>query len=69
MRTETKRKPTGYIATCQCGVLVGAIDLINSERKDAGKVLGNWVANGCLLTPKFDSMWSAYVKPCQCETK
>ena len=36
-----KLKPNGYIAICQCGKTVGAIDLNRTDRKDSGKVLGN----------------------------
>lgn len=61
-----KKKPRGYFAVCQCGVNVGAIDLIRTERKDAGKILGQWVHDGCVLQPMF-SDHSVYIEPCKCE--
>ena len=38
-----KRRPTGFVATCQCGVAIGAMDINRTERADAGRLL----ANGC----------------------
>ncbi len=62
----TKRKPTGYIATCQCGEIVGAIDLNRTTRKEASNILGQWLANGCLLTPRFNPPWSISLGACKC---
>ena len=62
-----KKKPTGYLAVCQCKVVIGAIDLNRTERREAGKILGEWVANGCTLKPKFDSSWQTTCSPCICE--
>jgi len=64
-----KRKPTGFVATCQCGVVVGAIDTIRADRKDAGQILGKWLADGCTVAPRFDGTWSAEVKVCQCASE
>lgn len=62
-----KRKPNGYIGQCQCGEIVGAVDLDRMERKDLGKLLGLWIFNGYTLIPQFDSCWSAQVTSCKCE--
>ncbi len=61
-----KRKPTGYIAICQCGNIVGAIDLDRSDRQDAGKTLGLWVSEGHTLEPRFGSEWSETITGCKC---
>ncbi len=61
-----KRKPTGYVATCRCGEIVGAIDLTRTPRKEASFILGQWVANGCTLTPRFNETWSAWTVGCKC---
>ncbi|EOD9553496.1 hypothetical protein ACJ7RV_002620 [Vibrio parahaemolyticus] len=59
-------KPNGYIAICQCGKTVGAIDLNLTERKEAGKILGKWIADGCELKPRFAATWRADISPCKC---
>jgi hypothetical protein len=63
-----KLKPKGFIAICQCENIVGAMDYESTERKDAGKLLGEWIHNGCTIKPMFLSSWSASVKPCECES-
>ena len=65
----SRRKPTGYVATCQCGLVVGAIDLTRTERKEAGRLLGQWVSEGCTLAPRFTGTWSVHVEACQCNNK
>jgi len=62
-----KQKPKGFIATCQCGRVVGAMDYENTDRKEAGKLLGLWISEGCSIQPKFDLCWEVTVKPCACE--
>ncbi len=62
---KKKLKPTGYVAICQCGETVGAIDLNNPEQ-GAGKILGKWIDNGCELKPKFTNSWWATISPCKC---
>lgn len=61
-----KKKPRGFVAVCQCGLVVGAMDYDRTDRKDAGKILGAWIADGCIITPQFDGCWSVEVKPCIC---
>lgn len=64
-----KTKPTGWVATCQCGVDVGAIDAERTERTDAGKILGRWIADGCTITPQFAGSWSAKIESCRCANR
>lgn len=59
-------KPKGYIAICQCGSAVGAIDLTQTERSESGKILGQWVANGFTLIPRFPGTWSVNLSQCKC---
>lgn len=61
------RSPTGFIATCQCGVVVGALDYGRTDRKESGKLLGAWLNDGCTVSPQFESSWSCQIKPCKCE--
>lgn len=61
-----KRKPTGFVAICQCGVTTGAMDLTRTDNVDAGKVLGKWLYGGCTVEPRFDGTWEAQIQRCQC---
>lgn len=60
------RKPTGFVATCQCGKDVGALDYDRSPREDVARLLGRWLAHGCTVTPKFAGTWSAQIEQCEC---
>lgn len=62
-----RKKLTGYVARCQCGEIVGAIDLERSDRKDAGQIMGRWIAEGLRLEPRFTGSWSCQVTACGCE--
>lgn len=62
----SRRKPTGFLATCQCGVVIGAMDYQRTERRDAGKLLGEWLAHGCTVSPQFSGTWSVNVAACRC---
>ena len=64
-----KRKPTGFVATCQCGQVVGAMDFDRTGRKDAGKILGQWLAEGCTVAPRFDGSWSVALGACACDSE
>lgn len=62
-----KKKPTGFIAICQCGEVVGAMDYDRTDRKEAGQILGNWIADGCTIEPKFGGSWEVKVSTCRCK--
>jgi hypothetical protein len=62
-----KLQPKGFIAICQCGLIVGAMDYQNTERKEAGKILGQWIADGCTIQPKFEGCWQVTVTSCKCD--
>ena len=61
-----KRKPSGYVARCRCGVITGAIDLERSDRTEVSKIRGQWVGDGLTLEPRFGA-WSEIVEGCKCE--
>jgi hypothetical protein len=63
-----KRKPTGFVATCQCGVIVGAMDYQRTESREAGIILGQWLADGCTVEPRFAGAWHVTVEVCRCKT-
>lgn len=62
-----RRKPFGFTATCQCGVVVGALDAERAERKDMGRLLGELLFNGCTVTPFFGGTNCFEIKSCRCE--
>lgn len=64
---SNKKRPTGFIAQCQCGNITGALDFDRTERKEAGKILGAWLFDGHTVIPKFEESWEAPLKCCTCE--
>lgn len=54
-----KKKPVGFVAICQCGNKIGAMDYTRTDRKEAGKLLGKWLADGCTVEPRF----SGFIEP------
>jgi hypothetical protein len=63
---QMKNKPTGFVATCQCGEVVGALDYMRTDRKESGKILGGWIADGCTIAPRFTGDWRVHVTGCKC---
>ena len=61
-----KMKPTGFVAECQCGNIVGAMDYERTERKEAARLLGKWLHEGCTVAPRFGSQWSVNAESCDC---
>lgn len=61
-----KKKPSGFVAKCQCGRITGAIGISRTAADDAGKILGKWLMDGCIVEPKFDGSWCVLVEPCLC---
>lgn len=62
-----RKKPTGYVARCQCGEPVGAIDLERCERDLVNRVFGRWISEGMTLEPRFTSNWRCEVIACGCK--
>lgn len=62
-----KTKPTGFVARCQCGAIVGAMDYERIDRREAGNMLGQWLHDGCTVEPRFSGAWRVTVEPCRCE--
>lgn len=63
----TKKKPTGFVASCACGAVVGAMDAERTDRAEAGQLLGGWLAAGYTITPRFAGSWQVTIEPCRCE--
>lgn len=62
-----KRTPTGYVARCQCGALVGAMDRLRTPANDAGKILGAWLSDGYTIEPRFSDNWDESLEACRCD--
>ena len=63
------KNPTGFIAICRCGKVVGALDYDRLDRREAGPILGRWLHDGCTVQPKFEGCWSVTVESCICEER
>lgn len=61
-----KRKPTGFVAICQCSKIIGALDATRTQPGEAGKILGKWLFDGCTVMPHFTTEWAAGIEPCAC---
>lgn len=59
--------PTGWVAICQCGSIVGAMSKVRTPPEDRGPLLGLWLFNGYTIQPRFGSNWSVDLSPCSCE--
>lgn len=60
------KQPTGFVAVCQCGVTIGALDYSRTDRKEAGQLVGKWLYHGCTVEPRFTGTWSAAIGKCEC---
>lgn len=59
--------PTGFVARCQCGVYIGAIDVTGTLRADSAKWVGEWLLDGYTVEPRFGS-WQQKLGPrCKCD--
>ncbi|PZW41609.1 hypothetical protein LX95_01290 [Mesonia algae] len=61
------KKPTGFVATCQCDEIIGVIDVDRTTPKDTGSLLGNWLSRGCKIEPRFSGTWSVTITSCKCK--
>lgn len=61
------KTPTGFVSTCQCGKVVGAMDYERTDRREAGALLGRWIHHGCTVEPRFTGRFSVTVEACACE--
>lgn len=61
-----KYKPTGYVARCQCGSSIGALDFTRSPSQQTGELISQWFHKGCTIWPRFESSWSEAIEPCKC---
>ncbi len=64
-----KKEPTGFIAVCQCGETIGALDYERTCKKEAGQIIGKWLAAGCKVLPKFERSWSEKISACKCKNE
>jgi hypothetical protein len=63
--TRQSKVPIGFVAVCQCGVVVGALDYDRTDRSEASKIMGKWLADGCTVAPRFGT-WSEKIGVCRC---
>ena len=63
---KKKKNPDGFVARCQCGKIVGAMDWERTTHKQRGALLGEWLFSGCTVEPRWGN-FSATIEPCQCD--
>lgn len=61
-----RRRPTGFVARCQCGKMTGALDYLRTSKKEAGEILGLWLAEGRTVEPRFSGTWVVDLETCVC---
>ncbi len=61
-----RKRPIGFVAKCQCGVIVGAMDYSRTSSREAGETLGRWLHSGCTVEPRFAGTWSVDVGAYRC---
>ncbi|GAA3721349.1 hypothetical protein GCM10022421_32460 [Oceanisphaera sediminis] len=64
---RNKARPNGFVARCQCGVCVGALDANRTEQNDMGKLLGKWLFDGCTVEPLFGHRNEVTISNCRCK--
>lgn len=62
-----RKRPTGWVARCQCGELIGALDRDRSEQPEISRCISGWLAAGCAIEPRFGSNWSVDLVKCGCK--
>lgn len=53
MPDPRKPAPTGFVATCRCGVITGSLDYARTPRADSARILGQWLHTGHTVAPRF----------------
>lgn len=60
------RRPSGFVAKCQCGRYTGAVDSVRTDRAELAKTLGEWLFSGKAVEPMFEGEWSKQLSSCRC---
>ena len=63
---KKKPSPNGFIAICECGAVVGALDFNRTDRKDAGNIISEWLMTGHTVKPMYGAYWSVPLEGCRC---
>lgn len=45
------------------------MDYTRTDRKEEGKILGKWLADGCTVESRFTGTWRETITHCKCKTK
>ena len=64
---DVVRRPSGFVAKCQCGVYVGALDIQRTDREDIGTIVGRWLFEGKTVEPRFGGAWEIILNSCRCK--
>ena len=66
MSAPNRGTPEAWIAICQCGQTIGAVDRLRSPVYEVSATLSRWLHRGCTIEPRWGS-FRASIKPCTCE--
>lgn len=66
MTTPNRGTPDGWVAICQCGQTIGAVDRLRSATPEVSATLTEWLQRGCVIEPRWGS-FTANISPCTCE--
>ena len=66
MTTPNRGTPEAWIAICQCGQTIGAVDRLRSATPEVSDALTSWLHRGCVIEPRWGS-FRAIISPCTCE--
>ena len=63
------KKPTGFFATCRCGVIVAVCSYRHSDRLDVDRIVNRWWSERLSMTAHYNESWSVQVGMCRCEAE
>lgn len=61
-----RKRPTGFLAKCQCGAIISAVDYIRIDKGEFGILCGMWLHSGYAVLPMFGDSWKVELEQCKC---
>lgn len=63
-----KQHPRGFVAECQCGIVIGVLGYGMVDRREREIIIGIWMGKGCKIVPRFDDSWRGITcNACRCD--
>lgn len=64
-RKKGKGTPTGFIAICRCGNIVGVLNYRNTPQEQIGAIMGEWFHKGYNVQARF-GRFNHKIQKCEC---